>query len=356
MTAEDGAGVARQILLADPDTVTTLRANTQLQLEVDGFAAALVALPGAEVNLFYNNVKAFGTSAFGQAAVYSRFDADNENRSLVFANNDDTVRARLGFESAIGDRLVLRNDIAGGEISIQQEIFGGGGQIEILNYDANGTVLTLRAGLTHQLVFDSGDIALRAQDNSFLTLHHKNTETARTRTTATGGLGVTNLLTGSGDERVATVPGDVRPTQWKVKTLNELISLSTTMQDDDHIFGFNLVADKYYAIEGMFICSGSPGDLDFLFEFTNARQAGRVSHVLSDDTIHTTAESFNQSIQLEHLVILGVGQQMVHLKGWFLTNATTGGTMKLRWAQNSSSGTATNMQSGTWVRITQLQD
>ncbi len=351
ISGQDAAGVNRSFFEGDPNSTTDIFANTRLRLLIDRVNDAIVITGGAGVDLYDNNIERFSVTVDGKVIVRSDTDTDAEARQVVFTHQDGTVRAAIGHFT--DDTFIIRNEIHNGEIQLIQED-PSGVDVTVFSANAQSGETEINGANVVRLKFDNGEQAFRAQVNSFAQIFHNGIEVFKTTTTALGGVSVTNFLTGSGLERVATVPGDVVPTQYKVKTANELISSSITMQDDDHIFGYNLVADKYYAIEGCFICSGSTGDLDFLFDFTNARQSGRVSHYLSDDTVHTTAENFNGSIQLEHLVILGSGSQMVHIIGWFLSNATTGGTMKMRWAQNSSSGTATNMQSGTWVRITQM--
>ncbi len=146
----------------------------------------------------------------GIAQLRSVANTDAEDRLLNLTHQDGTVRGFLGYESALGDELVIKNSVAGGEFKLKQEIFGGGGDITFLDYDANGTVLTLRAGLTLTFGFDSGDTAFSAQDNSFSTMRFNNIESIRTRVSTDGGAGVTNLFTGAGDERILSDPGDLR--------------------------------------------------------------------------------------------------------------------------------------------------
>lgn len=60
--AEDLAGTVNTILDADPDGVTILRAESNLELECNGGENALIATSNADVALYYDNVETFRTA------------------------------------------------------------------------------------------------------------------------------------------------------------------------------------------------------------------------------------------------------------------------------------------------------
>lgn len=138
---------------------------------------------------------------------------------------------------------------------------------------------------------------------------------------------------------------------YKVKTANEVVTTSTTLQDDDHLVGFSLDAAKHYSIEALFWVSESvAGDFDYAWIFTNTPAIGRSAHH------NLTAGSTDKGvtpIATRDSVTLESGSNVIHVVASFQANVTTGGTFKLQWCQGTSSGITTMFQTS-WVRVTKL--
>lgn len=157
--------------------------------------------------------------------------------------------------------------------------------------------------------------------------------------------------------------------QLKVKTANESVTSSTTLQDDDHLTGFNLIAGKWYEVSGMLFVDGSniPG-MDFNFIFTNAVQDRKFQYfkgfAIPDGSIGQASSGSDLSNVVEYNSGLNLSESFtesstlkikpIDLRGVFLSNATTGGTMKLQWAQSTSSATATTLYKGSFIKLVQL--
>ena len=322
LSGENAAGTLRVIFLGDPDGPT---------------------------ELYHAGTKTLSTSQFGRVNIHSELNSDTDIRELQFLHLNGTRRAVLGH--LLNDILLLKNEIHGGEINIVQEDAGGAAVIVFSADASNGQTEIIGASVV-RLGFSNGEQAFRAQLNSFATIHDNNIEVARTRTTALGGLGVTNLLTGSGLERVLT-ESDAPRIQVFVKSANETRTNDVTLSDDDHFINMPLEAGKRYSFEGTWQLSGSPGEFDYRFQFTNATQAGTKAHMSVDDT-GTQRDSGNSAVAIEDRILLDTGNQMAHIYGHLHANAAVGGTMKLQWAQGVSSGTATTFVGGSWFRLTQL--
>lgn len=81
--AEDAGGTARTILLADPDSTTELRADTNLELSVTaGADTALLATTNADVALYYNNNLEFQTQSSLGTGQTSGAKVRHHNQSL----------------------------------------------------------------------------------------------------------------------------------------------------------------------------------------------------------------------------------------------------------------------------------
>ena len=138
----------------------------------------------------------------------------------------------------------------------------------------------------------------------------------------------------------------------KVKTADETVSASTTLQDDDHLTSFSLATGKRYRIRaGLFGADSSTGDLKIFFSFSNTPQAsygdafgwnnGTGGGITFD---HTTAAD---------AISVGSTASFVDVNMVVLANATTGGTVKLQWAQHTAAGTTT-IKAGSWMEVQQL--
>jgi hypothetical protein len=147
--------------------------------------------------------------------------------------------------------------------------------------------------------------------------------------------------------------------QLIIKAADESIVSSTTMQDDNHFVGLNLVADKWYRFEGIWMVTGSStADMDFEWAFTNTPQSPSVGGIHGFINILTAISSARSNtwsfgdfgVQLQ----LTAGTNQVLVWGHFQANATTGGTMKLRWAQATSNATPTVLLKSSYIILHQL--
>ena len=148
-----------------------------------------------------------------------------------------------------------------------------------------------------------------------------------------------------------------RRQETKIKTADESVTSSTTLQDDDHFTGYNLEAGAYYSIEGIVILTADPsGDCKIYGAFANtpqdtswvfnARQTGGGAGGDASANI-TGTKTF--------LPVANTNKYMYNVTGFILANASTGGTFKVQWAQNSSHSTATTIYKGSWLRLTKIQ-
>lgn len=153
LTAEDDTGTERTLVQADPEGVSILRGDTNVQIEVQAGEAGILAFANSRVDIFYNDVKVLGTSAFGEAAVYSRFDTDTELRRLSFLHNDQTSRGYIGFAST--DIFRMENEIHGGNLLLSGQD-GAGVTRDFFNANPD-TNITIAAPETMFLTVNTND-------------------------------------------------------------------------------------------------------------------------------------------------------------------------------------------------------
>ena len=142
-----------------------------------------------------------------------------------------------------------------------------------------------------------------------------------------------------------------QPWDSLVKTADEVVTTSITLQDDDHLVGFSLVAGKYYSIEALlWVTESIAGDFDYAWIFTDAPQHGRSAHH------NLTAGSTDKGvtpIATRDQVTIESGSNLIKIEATFQANASAGGTFKLQWCQGTSSGITTLLEDS-WVKVTQL--
>ena len=143
----------------------------------------------------------------------------------------------------------------------------------------------------------------------------------------------------------------------KVKTADETVVSSTTLQDDDHLTGWSLTAGKHYRVKGIIYSGHFSGiDADISLTFTNAVQNSLISYnrrasSFAANTNNSSATT-GMTLTLDNLAS-GFFAAMA-IDASFQANATTGGTMKLQWAQNSSDANPVYFKEGSWLEVTQL--
>jgi hypothetical protein len=141
--------------------------------------------------------------------------------------------------------------------------------------------------------------------------------------------------------------------QTKVKTANETVNNSDTLQDDDDLNSFILNPNIYYKIEGYLIgIADASADLKLALTFTQTPGAFGV-------TVMSTTPGGTQSFDYtstggDGLVIAtqtGADQGII-VKGGLRSHATLPSAMKLQWSQNAADASDATLFKGSWLEIT----
>ena len=140
----------------------------------------------------------------------------------------------------------------------------------------------------------------------------------------------------------------------KVKTADESVTSSTTLQDDDHFTGWTLTAGQRYKMTGYWYVSGnSTGDMKMDAVFTQTPQNGRKTGFWTFIGDYDDASN-NPIEQLMQMLFVSGTEFTIHWDMIFQANASTGGTLKIQWAQNTSDATATILREGSWMTLEEI--
>lgn len=167
-----------------------------------------------------------------------------------------------------------------------------------------------------------------------------------------------NFIVGNGSAWVAengVTAQESLGIQTKVKTADETIASSTTLQDDDHLAGFNVEPNSYYKIDGLlYIDDTGVGDMKFSWTYTVAPD-GRCYQYAGSDVNGNTEDIVDHTGTAASLTALSNSVAgAVRISGLVWFGAVSSGTGKLQWAQNSSSVGGLTLKEGSWVTFTKV--
>jgi hypothetical protein len=140
-----------------------------------------------------------------------------------------------------------------------------------------------------------------------------------------------NTLMFTDDTGVDYPVAGVAAVQTKVKTAEETRTSTTTFTDDNHLSGFALEAGAYYRFEMLFSYQHyQTPDFKYQFQFSNTPQT---------EAVINATDSFDI---------------IIRIVGFFLANATTGGTLDFQWAQNTSDAQAITARKGSFMKVEKI--
>ena len=139
-----------------------------------------------------------------------------------------------------------------------------------------------------------------------------------------------------------------------VKSADESVTNSTTLQDDDHLL-FPVGANETWNFEAALFVDGNSGHIKYAIDVPSGtlkidiRQwagtgVGNTPHeiVTVDNTATTTSFDINNT-----------GTSSAYING-LVTSGGTGGSVIIRWAQRSSNGTPTYVRQNSYLKATRL--
>jgi hypothetical protein len=146
------------------------------------------------------------------------------------------------------------------------------------------------------------------------------------------------------------------------KTVDESLTSSTTIQNDDHLFIDSTTFPKFvagtYLVElCVFWDAATAGDIKLRLTATTGTVDDSRYHVSTTQDV-AESPSFRTTV-IEDATELpipgnGVGSVMGTTITGFVTFSTASNFLRFRWAQNTSSGSATRVRKGSWMRMTKV--
>ena len=131
-----------------------------------------------------------------------------------------------------------------------------------------------------------------------------------------------------------------------VKSADETVTSSTTLQNDDHLV-VSVAANTTYLLEFVFMFNANAsGDLKTTFTVPSGTTGSLCA---------TTDAGSSAGISMTSVPVWdGTGaDEQARLWGRIVTSAAAG-TVRLQWAQNASFGTGTILRNGSFLRITRI--
>ena len=182
----------------------------------------------------------------------------------------------------------------------------------------------------------------------------------------TGGLirgassGVMSILTIGSTDDVLTVAGGAPTwaapaagTVFVMKTSDESVTSSTTLQNDDHLT-FTMAANKIYIVSGaLLVDSGTTPDFKWTLNLAGSSTADLLSKAMlpsGASQVYKYSEGDTEGIQGAGA---GTPQMSAEFTGIIKADGS-GGALTLQWAQNTSNGTASKLLTGSWISYTLL--
>jgi hypothetical protein len=140
----------------------------------------------------------------------------------------------------------------------------------------------------------------------------------------------------------------MRRQQYAVKETDEAVTSSTTLQNDDDL-KFYGEAGKYYEIDAMVeITNHASAGVDLKLDMPSG---ATFKGLVSGANVTTPPDTWDGSEV--NLSAVGVTADRLHIKG-VVKIGTTAGQVTLQWAQNTSTGSATTLKAGSFLKAFRL--
>jgi len=144
--------------------------------------------------------------------------------------------------------------------------------------------------------------------------------------------------------------------QIAIKSADESVTSSTTVQDDNHLF-MTLNANTNYWVDGSLITDGAVGG-DFKMQFVVPSGTIRwlANGPVSAATATVTDVDRNYKVGSTTTVMgtIASGTNSVILLAGIVRVGASGGTFKIQWAQGTSSATATRVRANSILRCVRM--
>lgn len=143
---------------------------------------------------------------------------------------------------------------------------------------------------------------------------------------------------------------------WALKTSTESVTSSTTLQNDDQLV-LPMSANSKYLIEGFWLYDGATaGDMKVAFTVPSGASLNWAAFGPTSGVSVSSYNAFASTTSGGTLAIAcnGTGSVMCMQPKGYVATSSTSGNLQLQWAQVASSGTATRIFLGSWLKLTRV--
>ena len=141
--------------------------------------------------------------------------------------------------------------------------------------------------------------------------------------------------------------------QLKVLDTTTSRTATTTLADQTQLSGFEVLAATFYSFEAvLFMTTYTVPDFKFALQHSNAPALCVYSYNTVDSTGDTEGVGYGTGSNVETVIVDTDGTgTIIRISGVLKGHATLDSVMDFQWAQNTSSGSATTLYGGSWIRI-----
>lgn len=138
-----------------------------------------------------------------------------------------------------------------------------------------------------------------------------------------------------------------------IKSSNENVSSSATLQDDDQL-SFSLNANTEYVISGGIFATSTSTQPDIQIGFAVPSGATMDIGYLAQGGTARTAELLETSGSASARISIPANENAIIQPFGSVVTSTTGGTLNFKWSQFSSNATATTVKQGSFITVSEV--
>ena len=141
---------------------------------------------------------------------------------------------------------------------------------------------------------------------------------------------------------------------YKIATADAAKSSDTTLADDATLAGWSLVAGAFYVFELLIPYTFNVGDLQVGIQWSNTPNPRRGIYIATDSSGVVATGLWQPDTAVSITTLTDSDESVFFARFSFQANATTGGTMDVQWAQNTSSANNTTVREGRYGLLTRV--
>lgn len=276
------------------------------------------------------------TDKFYTQTVYN-YDGDNDGQlqatSFGAASTGTWYHVGLRFDAS-GDALEIAIDNGTKDSLSTSDIYNGTARFTVGSNNTEATAIDFMDGKIDELRFMKYDAT-----DAWWKAEYENTSSPSTF-----------AVEGSPEDAAV-----VASASTVIKSSDESVSSSTTLQNDDD-FVFALEANKEYIVSGGVFATSTSGQPDIKIAFTTPAGSTMGIGYLADVDQTRRADLIDTSGSATSSIPIKQNQSTIIQVIGSVTTGGTAGNLTFQWAQNTSNASATKVQAGSFITVTEVNE